>query len=472
MKLRLGRIAGFINAVGNFDDDLLAESYSIDSRTVTRGMLFFAVRGERLDGHDFVEDALEKGAVGAVVRQDQLYRYTDTSHLLVVDEPLVALQTLGASVRGVWGKPLIAVTGSAGKTTTKEIIASLLRTRYRVMKTEGNLNNHFGLPMQLLRLEPEDEIAVVELGMSHPGEITSLAMLARPSMGVVTNVAPVHLGFFKSVGEIARAKKELIDALLPNASAILNADDEYVSQFGRNYAGRVITFGVRNPADVRAESIETLGKDGSRFVVVSGHDRYNLRLPLLGRHNVYNALAAIAVARQFGIEAEAMAAVLDSFTPVDKRGEVFPLAGAMVVNDCYNSNPRALDCMVDALAGMQPGPGGRRIVVAGEMLELGPAGEDLHRRSGEHMAERGVDVLVGVRGQAKLIVDGARQMRDQLKRPGMQADFVDSPERAGDWLARNVHSGDLVLLKASRGVRLERALEVWRSRVAAQSVGN
>ncbi len=470
MKLPLGRVAGFINAVGNFDDDLLVEDYSIDSRTVTRGALFFAVRGERLDGHDYVEDALQRGAVGAVVRQDQIYRFSDTSRLLLVDEPLVALQTLGASMRGVWGKPLIAVTGSTGKTTTKEMIAALLGTRYRVLKSEGNLNNHFGLPMQLLRLEPDDEVAVVELGMSHLGEITSLAMLARPTLGVVTNVAPVHLGFFKSVGEIARAKKELIDTLLPTATAILNADDEYVSQFGRNFAGRVVTFGVRNPADVRGEAIESLSAEGSRFVAVIGNDRHAMRLPLLGRHNVYNALAAIAVARQYDIEPAAMARVLAGFTPVDKRGQVFRLGGATVVNDCYNSNPRALDCMVDALVGMQPGPGGRRIVIAGEMLELGPAGEDLHRRCGEYMMERGVDVLLGVRGLAKLIVEGARHVRGRSQRAA-QADFVESPEMAGEWLARNVRPADVVLLKASRGVRLERALEVWRSKVTAQSVG-
>ncbi|MFB3815229.1 MAG: UDP-N-acetylmuramoyl-tripeptide--D-alanyl-D-alanine ligase [Terriglobales bacterium] len=471
MKLPLGRIAGFINAAGTFDREALATGYSIDSRTVAAGDLFFAVRGERLDGHEFVMDALAKGAVGAVVREDQAYRYTDYSdysRLLIVDEPLVALQTLGASVRGVWGKPLIAVTGSAGKTTTKEIIARLLATRYRVLKTEGNLNNHFGLPLQLLRLEPEQDIAVIELGMSHPGEITALALLAQPNVGVVTNVAPVHLGFFKSVGEIAKAKKELIDTLTPNGVAILNADDEYVSQFGREYRGRVITYGARNPADVRAEGIEPLGEEGSRFVVVTTQDYNLVRLPLIGRHNVYNALAAIAVAMQYGIGAGEAAVQLASLSPVDKRGQVLRLGGATVVNDCYNSNPRALDSMVDALVGMKPGPGGRRIVVAGEMLELGPAGDDLHRRGGQHMVERGVDVLIGVRGLAKLMVEGARQARDKANpaKP-VQADFVESPEMAGEWLARNVRAGDVVLLKASRGVRLERALDVWRAKSEA-----
>ncbi|HZW51565.1 MAG TPA: Mur ligase family protein, partial [Rudaea sp.] len=232
MKLPLDKIAGYIQAVGEFDGDSLAHGYSIDSRTIAPGELFFAVRGERVDGHDYVEAALQNGAVAAVVSQGMAARYPDRRKLLLVEDPLAGLQRLGASVRSAWGRPVIAVTGSAGKTTTKEIIARLLATGYRVLKSEGNLNNHFGLPLQLLRLEPEHELAVLELGMSHAGEITLLASLAQPNLGLVTNVAPVHLGFFKSVAEIARAKQELIQALPLQATAMLNADDEYVANFG------------------------------------------------------------------------------------------------------------------------------------------------------------------------------------------------------------------------------------------------
>src|SRR5438067_5201001 len=244
VKLPLSRIAEFVAAAGEFDHNGVAEGYSIDSRTAQPGQLFFAVKGERLDGHDYVEAALAAGAVAAVIGEDKAARFAQPGQLLLVDDTLTALQSLGAGVRRLWGKPLIAVTGSAGKTTTKEAIAHVLGSRWRVLKSEGNLNNQFGLPLQLLRLEPEHDLAVVELGMSHLGEIAALAKLAQPNVGVVTNVAPVHLEFFSSVAEIARAKYELIAALAPGSTAVLNADNEYVSQFGRDFHGRVITFGI------------------------------------------------------------------------------------------------------------------------------------------------------------------------------------------------------------------------------------
>jgi UDP-N-acetylmuramoyl-tripeptide--D-alanyl-D-alanine ligase len=306
----------------------------------------------------------------------------------------------------------------------------------------------------------------MELGMSHPGEITLLASLAKPDIGVVTNVAPVHLGHFKSVAEIARAKKELISELSSGGTAVLNADDEYVSQFGREFCGRVVTFSLNNPADFRAETVEQRGSQGSQFEIVAGNERYAATLPLIGIHNVYNALAAVAVSIQCGIDPAAAVTELAGLSAVEKRGQVVEIAGATVINDCYNSNPRALDSMVDALAGMQPGAGGRRIVVAGEMLELGPAGEDLHRRCGQHMAERGIDVVIGVRGLASQIIEGAKAAphTSQSRAAGKcRAEFVESPEQAGEWLAKEVRPGDLVLLKASRGVRLERAVETWRA---------
>ena len=315
MKLSLGRIAEFIDAgalaPARFDPHAVAAGYSIDSRTVRPGELFFAVKGERLDGHDFVEAALATGALAAVVSRDQAPRYADRKKLLLVDDPLAALQTLGMAVRKLWaalpvtpGDPgcgprprrLIAITGSAGKTTTKEALATVLSVQFNVLKSEGNLNNHFGLPMQLLRLECEHELAVVELGMSHAGEIAALARIALPDMGVVTCVAPVHLGYFESVAEIARAKYELIQGLPPSGTAVLNADDPYVSQFGRDFPGKVVTFAVHHPADMRAENIHHNGAEGSTFEIVAGDSSVPSRLPLLGEHNIYNALAAIAVA--------------------------------------------------------------------------------------------------------------------------------------------------------------------------------
>jgi len=456
MKLPLGRVADFTRAEGSFDRDEVASGYSIDSRTLQPGELFFAVKGERFDGHDFVEAALEHGAVGAVIAGTQAARYKQKSRLLAVSEPLEAMQRLGRAVRRLWNKPLLAVTGSAGKTTTKDSIAKLLETKFRVLKSEGNLNNQFGLPLQLLKLEPEHELAVVELGMNHAGEITALAAIAQPDIGVVTNVAPVHLGFFESVADIARAKYELIQSLSANGTAVLNADDEFVSQFGRDFAGRVLTFGIDHSAAVTAENIKDLGLEGSHFDVIANGNRARARLGLIGRHNIYNALAAVTVAMDRGLSLEEAAAALALLTPSDKRGQVLEVAGATVINECYNSNPRALDFVVDALAGMPTK--GRRIVVAGEMLELGPATDELHRHAGEHMAERGIDVVVGVRGAAQYIVNSASAR-------GTRAEFVETPEAAGEWLAREIKPGDLVLLKASRGVKLEKALETWKNRI-------
>lgn len=453
MKLTLQRVTDFIQASGEFDRGATAEGCSIDSRTIRRGELFFAVKGERLDGHEYVQAALAAGAVGAVVRRDRLPGFAAQARLLAVEEPLDALHALAAAVRRLWGKTLIGVTGSAGKTTSKEAIAHVLAARFRVLKSEGNLNNQFGMPLQLLRLEPEHEIAVVEMGMSHAGEITALARLAQPEVGVVTNVAPVHLEFFDSVAGIARAKYELIASLPPGGTAVLNADDEYVCQFGRDFHGKVVTYGMKMAADVRAENVQALPAGGSRFDLVTSGCREQVELLLLGGHNVYNALAAAAVGLSRGMAPSQVAAALATLAPADKRGQVLEIAGVTIINDCYNSNPKALEALVTTLAAM---PATRRIVVAGEMLELGSAAEELHRKSGVHMAEKRLDILLGVRGAAAHMVQAADQA-------GLQAEFVESPQAAGEWMRRNLRPGDVVLLKGSRGVALERALEIWKA---------
>ena len=459
MKLTLAKIAEFISAEGDFSREEVAQAYSIDSRTVGKGELFFAVRGERLDGHDFVDAALERGALAAVVRKDQWHRYSWTDRVLVVDDTLVALQTLATAVRKVWGKPLVGVTGSAGKTTTKETIAHVLASKFRVLKSEGNFNNHFGLPIMLLKLEPEHDVAVIEMGMSHAGEIRALAKIAQPEIGVVTNVAPVHLEFFDSLAGIARAKYELIESLPSTGTAVLNADDEYVSQFGRDFKGKVVRYGINATADVRAENIRARGAEGSEFDVVIASTREHARLPLVGEHNVLNALAAVAVGLARGLNSSQAASALATLVPADKRGQVLQLGNITVINDCYNSNPKALNAMVDALAAM---PAKRRIVIAGEMLELGPAGEEMHRTAGEHAAGKKIDVVIGVRGLAQALVEGAGKS-------GARAEFVATPEEAGEWLAREGRNGDVVLLKASRGVKLEKALETFKARRGGQN---
>lgn len=451
MKLALSQIAELMSAsAGEFDPNAVADGYSIDSRTIKPGELFIAVKGERMDGHDFVAQALEKGAVGAVVARERVSEIgLRIAFLIPVSDTLEALQLLAKGVRKLWARPLIAVTGSAGKTTTKEAIAQVLSTKYRVHKSEGNFNNHFGLPLMLLKLEPEHDVAVVELGMSHLGEIAALAEIAQPDTGVVTNVAPVHLEFFRSIAEIARAKYELVESLPQEGTAILNGDDEYVSQFGREFKGKVVTYGFAPTCSVHAENWHSAGEKGSVFDVVVGNLRQRVKLPLVGNHNVYNALAAIGVGLEHGMPLAESAQALAKLAPAEKRGQVVRIGNITLINDCYNSNPKALAAMVDALAEM---PAKRRVVVAGEMLELGPQGEEMHRESGRHIAKKGIDILLGVRGLAQAMVDSA-------KRVGMAAEFVPTPEDAGEWLARELRDGDAVLLKASRGVKLERSLE-------------
>jgi UDP-N-acetylmuramoyl-tripeptide--D-alanyl-D-alanine ligase len=459
MKLPLRRIAEFAGAKGEFDQDAAAMGYSIDSRTLNPGDLFIALPGDRFDGHDYVQAALEKGAVAAIVEADRKIA-GDQRRLLHVEDTLRALQSLGAAARRLWGKPLLAVTGSAGKTTTKDILAHLLARRFRVMKSTGNLNNHIGLPLQLLKLEAEHDLAVVEMGMNHSGEIRALAALAQQDLAVVTCVAPVHLEFFESIAEIARAKYEIIETLHPGGVAVLNGDDEYVSQFGRDFKGTVVTFGIHRAADVSAQSVKLNGVAGSEFELVAGSVREAVKLPLVGEHNIYNALAAAGAALERGVSPSEVAAALATLRPSEKRGQVLELRGAAIINDCYNSNPRALAAMIDTLASMTAQ---RRILVAGEMLELGPAAEALHRESGRHAADKKIDVVIGVRGLARALAEAACGA-------GVQAQFLETPEQAGDWLARELRPGDAVLLKASRSVKLERALEVLREKVPGGSI--
>ena len=453
MKLTLGQVADWIHAEGDFTTDAEATGYSIDSRTLNAGDLFFAVTGERVDGHDFVAKALANGAVAAVVSHRWLApAEMDACRLLWVPESedcvLRAMQTLARAVRRRWGRRVVGVTGSAGKTTTKEAVATVLAAQFHVLKSAGNLNNHFGVPLQLLRLEPEHEVAVIEMGMNHAGEIAALARIAEPDWAVVSNVAAVHLEFFpEGLAGIAKAKYEIVQALPSEGLAILNADDARVREFAQGLDARAVLYGLAPDAQVRAENVIEAGVNGVRFTVVAGEERADVMLALLGRHNVHNALAAIALGWCSGMTLASCAAAVAEMRAPDKRGVVLEWRGAKVINDCYNSNPAALDAMVDALLAI---PAERHIVVAGEMLELGPEGVELHRQCGRRMTERGVHQLVGVRGLAAELVTGF----------GAAGVYADTPAEAGAWLLANLHAGDAVLLKASRGVKLEGALEV------------
>jgi UDP-N-acetylmuramoyl-tripeptide--D-alanyl-D-alanine ligase len=458
MKLALQDIAYWTGAELKACDgdrpENLATGYSIDTRTLAPGDLFFAIRGERYDAHDFVATALERGARAAVIarsRADDFLGLSRTHTILLVDEPLGALQTLATAVRRHWNKRVVGVTGSAGKTTTKEALAAVLGARFHVLKSHGNLNNEFGMPLQLLKLEPEHEMAVIEMGMSHIGEIASLARIARPDWGVVTNVGTAHAqNFPDGQAGIARAKYELVQGLPASGTAFLNCDDPYVSQFGRDFHGHSIYFGLGPCADPRASNVEDLGAAGVRFTVNAGEEQAVVTLGLLGRHNVWNVLAGISVGLAAGIPLGECAAAAAELRPPDKRGEVLHILGATVINDCYNSNPEALKSMIATLAAM---PAKRRILVAGEMLELGAEAIALHRACGKAAAEQGIDLVVGVRGNAQHIVEAALE-------GGSAAVFLASAQEAGEWLKAELRAEDAVLLKASRGVGLELALKV------------
>jgi UDP-N-acetylmuramoyl-tripeptide--D-alanyl-D-alanine ligase len=436
---------------------------SIDSRTVGNGELFIAIHGSSHDGHGFVGDALARGAAAGVVARERLAEYPDEirARLFAVDDTLVALHRLASRACEIWrkarpGRLIAGVAGSIGKTTTKEILAALVGARFRVLKTKGNLNNEYGLPLTILALDDEHEAIVLEMGMSHRGELARLAQIARPDVGVITRVAVEHLEFFTSIDEIALAERELIENLAwPDATAVLNADDERVARFAEVARGRVISFGTGVRAEFRAEAIEEHGIEGSAFDFVSPAGRTRLELPLIGRHNVMNAVAALAAASVWGIGGAEAKRVFSGLVPADKRGEVIRFEdGFTVINDTYNSSPSALNALAELLAST---PGyRRRILAAGEMRELGVSATELHRDCGRHAAAlKKVDWIFGVQGEAKEFVNAALG----AGHPGDRARFFENSTEAARSLAEFVQPGDLLLLKGSRGVRMETILE-------------
>ena len=428
--------------------DAQVTGWSVDSRTLRPGDLYFALRGPNHDGHAYVAEVLAKGAVGAVVDTD--IEGGSASPILKVKNSLAALQSLASAARQEWGGQVVGVTGSAGKTTTKDVIAEMLSEGLSggmTAKTEGNLNNHVGLPLSLLRVDDLARIAVLEMGMNHAGEIRALAEIAWPDVGVVTNIGWAHMESFDSIEGIAAAKRELIESLSPDGTAVLNLDDVRVAGFAKVHPGKVVTYGESERADVRAEDVK-FSEDGLAFRVGSTQ----FESPLTGRHGVANLLAGIAVAGLYGITPDRLTQRVRNIQPGKMRGERFRHRGILVFNDCYNSNPDAAKAM---LAVLRDTPARRRIAVLGEMLELGRWAEPLHRDVGNFAAECGIDVLVGLRGAACYMLDAA-------KRSGLRADaafFFDDPVPAGELVRSLAEPGDAVLFKGSRGVHVERALE-------------
>ena len=438
---------------------------SIDSRTLRAGELFVAIHGPSHDGHDYVAAAMESGAVAAVVAEPVVSRYPGwlQDRCITVPDTLGALHSLARAVRKEWGKKICGITGSVGKTTTKEILAALLGTKYRVLKTEGNFNNEYGLPLTLFRLEETHDVAVLEMGMSFPGELKRLAAIALPDVAIETRVTPAHLLNFGSVDEIALAKRELIEGLRGPASvAVLNADDARVAAMAAVAPGRVIFYGVEKPAEFAAEEIEDRGALGSSFTMVQRGKRTRMELALPGRHVVSNALAALAAASVWNVGVAEAQGVFRSLRTPAMRGELIRFTnGFALINDSYNSSPAALQAMIALLAAT---PGfERRILAAGEMRELGPSSPHLHREGGTFAAKTGkVDFVIGVQGDAAQIVEGAVTggvPRERTK-------FFATPAEAAEFLVEFVRPGDLLLVKGSRSVKMERIVDELLGRFA------
>jgi UDP-N-acetylmuramoyl-tripeptide--D-alanyl-D-alanine ligase len=444
MTLSVTAIAEIIGAAIPPHDDETVSGWSIDSRTTNPGDCFFALRGPKNDGHDYVENVLEKGAVVAVV--EKLVKAPILQ--LVVPDVLDALQQLARRTRERWGGTVVGVTGSAGKTTTKDAIASLLSVEFRTGRTIGNYNNHFGVPLSILRLPDDCRAAIIEMGMNHAEEIRALAKIAKPQIGVVTNVGWAHAEFFEDgIEGVARAKRELIEELPPKGIAVLNADDPRVRGFKDIHPGRSILFGFAADAEVRADSLQMCA-NGVQFRCLG----VDFRSPLAGRHAVSNALAAIAVAHAMGIAPERLVEAVGKLAVGKLRGERSERNGITVINDSYNANPEAMRSMLEVLRGTSAR---RRIAVLGEMLELGREAGALHHGIGQFAVEQGIHAVLGIRGAARFLVDGARDagMSDSA------ALFFESSREAGDFLKNYMQPGDAVLFKGSRGVEVEKALE-------------
>lgn len=448
------------------------DSFAIDSREVEAGKVFFALsqpeyrnngfNGEFVDSTRFVPSAFENGAAACVLRRDRYEEHFETlegyvDRLIFVEDSIAALQKLAHGVYSEWAKPIVAITGSAGKTTVKEITAMVLESGGRnVLRNVKNYNNGLGHPLTVLNLAKykDFDVAVLEMGMSTPlNEIARLCRITPPDVAVGLNVLPVHLEHLGSIENIAKAKAELIEGMKEGGTAILNADDARVFAMSKLSKGKVLTYGIQNESDVMAKNIRMERFGETHFTLQTPDGSASVEMHFSGRHNVLNALAASAVGYAFGMSAAEIAAGLGKITPLSQRGEVIHFEeGFTVINDSYNSNPSALFSVVQTL--IEGGKNaGRKIVVAGEMLELGDEEKDIHRKTGQDLAVSGIDLLIGVRGLARQMVDGAKEN-------GLEnVSYFDSSDEAGDFLVGELKAGDLVLIKGSRGVKTERVLE-------------
>jgi UDP-N-acetylmuramoyl-tripeptide--D-alanyl-D-alanine ligase len=432
---------------------------SLDTRSLQPGDLFLALRGDRFDGHDFVATALSHGAVGAIVLDSYdvsglaLKRGSKRTRpfILGVSDPLSAYQRLASYHRSRFHIPVVAVTGSNGKTTTKEMVASVMAHRWKILKTEGNLNNRIGVPQTLLRFNDRHKGAVIEMGVDNLGQTARLCEIVRPTIGIITNIGPDHLEFFGTMEASAQAKAELLDLLPNDGTAVLNADDTYYDYLAARARCRVVSFGFSSKADVRAMDVKSDGRNGTIFrLLLPGTVRHTtVHIRVQGEHNVTNALAAGAVGSILGLPGGVIAQGLSRFRPAAMRSQVLVNRGVKVILDCYNANPVSMKAAVQLLA--QTGAKGKRIAVLGDMLELGPNAAQMHEEVGGFLAHQGIDDLVACGVLGRSLANGA-------KKAGLnQAHILEVPDAraAAAAVKAVVKPGDVVLIKASRGMKLE-----------------
>ncbi|MBN2317651.1 MAG: UDP-N-acetylmuramoyl-tripeptide--D-alanyl-D-alanine ligase [Acidobacteria bacterium] len=450
--------AGGVLAVGN--GDVSFSGVSIDSRTLRNGDLFFAIRGPNQDGHKFIPNAVSSGARGIVAESGHLQTegFPSQCVLIKVGDTHQALKDLASAVRRRWQGTAVGITGSMGKTTVKEFAAQMLQGDRSVYRTPGNYNNLYGLPLAIFGLTPNDSIGIFEMGMSAPGEIAEMCRIAKPTIGIITNVAPVHLEFFNSLEEIARAKGELAEALPAAGTLIYNGDIPLVRDIAAQFGGHKISFGFTNGSDFHADRIEIVSPEETRFRLSYSGKSTVATIPLPGAHFVENALPAVALASHYGLATEQITENLRHMRQVSMRGRILHFReGFSVIDDSYNSNPEALKSMIEVLCQLPLYE--RRILVAGEMLELGPDSAELHRECGRFASKSGVTGIVGVQGASQEIVRAAQNegMTDK------QARFFQNAEEASAFLQKDIRKGDLVLVKGSRGVRMETIVKSFRS---------
>jgi UDP-N-acetylmuramoyl-tripeptide--D-alanyl-D-alanine ligase len=430
------------------DAGALIGPITIDSRKVAAGDFFVAITGERFDGHQFVREALSRGAIGAMVQDLPDLEGLGASIVVAVRDTIGALQDVAREVRRRSGARVVAITGSAGKTTTKEVAAEFLSSRYRVFRNKGNLNNHIGLPLSLLELRSGPDVAVVELGMNHPGEIRTLVGIAAPDVRVWTNVGDAHLGFFASGDAIADAKGEILEQAGSNHVLVANANDARIMARARTFAGRVLTFGIEIDADVIASDVTHRGLEGTTARLRTPRGESELTIPLLGLGNLSNVLAATAVAIDFSVPVSEIVERAARLRPATHRGELLKLPGGVtLIDDSYNSSPAALKQALQTLA-VATGCA-RRVAVLGEMLELGGHARGLHAEAGHDAAAAELDFLIAVGGEAaRALADGAIA----AGLPAASVAYVTSKDEAAALALSKIRPGDLVLVKGSRGI--------------------